>query len=255
MYRVQQLAPVLVAMILCTGFLVRDAVAQVPPPCDKTAINCKQTVTTVATVPVANGIGTGTGTVTGTAVVTNTQQQTVSNTLGDTTWQGLNWGIGIASTFNLGGKLVTGAEIMNNVVRVTDTSSNVGVGFVLEAHYYFKEWLPTTNCMSLNCNNIATGPFVALQVGTGASSSAAADGLITSYALGWMIGLHHPDSITSKTANSTWNFGVGLVVNPTAKGLGDGFNANQPPPPGEPSAIRYVTGPRYGVMLLTSFSF
>jgi hypothetical protein len=96
---------------------------------------------------------------------------------------------------------------------------------------------------------VATGPFVAVEIGGGTSASTNA-GPITGYALGWMVGLHHP----SASATSSWNFGVGFRVDPQAKILGDGFVANQPPPPGE-TAVRFKTEPRYGVMLLSSFSF
>jgi hypothetical protein len=54
--------------------------------------------------------------------------------------------------------------------------------------------------------------------------------------------------------NTSWNFGVGLRVDPKAQVLADGFIANQPPPAGE-TAVRFKTEPRYGIMLLSSFSF
>jgi hypothetical protein len=69
-----------------------------------------------------------------------------------------------------------------------------------------------------------------------------------------MVGLHHPDK--SPTPNSSWNFGIGLRVDPGAKVLGDGIVANQPLPVGESSnPIRTKLEPRLGVMLLSSFSF
>ena len=233
-YQAQRLAAALGAMILCAGLLVQAAFAQ----------TAKRTTVTTQSVPTSDGPVTQ----------TTTNTQTTTTTYGDVSWQGLNWGIGIGTNFNLGGKLVTGAEIDNGIVRVTDTSANVGIGFVLEAHYFFKEWLPLPNCLNYNCNDIATCPFVALEVGTGATATPSSSGLITGYALGWMVGLHHPDPTSSKTSNASWNFGVGFVVNPTAKVLGDGFGPNQPPPAGETS-VRYVTEPRYGILLLSSFSF
>jgi hypothetical protein len=173
------------------------------------------------------------------------------------TWAGIGWGLGIAADFDIGGKRVVDAEIVSGLVRVKDSSSNVGVSFVLEAHYFFKDWqfgytdgkcsLPAP--LNFNCNNVATGPFVAVEIGGGTSATTNA-GPITGYALGWMVGLHHP----SASATSSWNFGVGFRVDPQAKVLGDGFVANQPPPAGE-TAVRTKTEPRYGVMLLSSFSF
>lgn len=84
-------------------------------------------------------------------------------------------GIGIAADFDLGGKRVTGATIDTvpggSIVRVTDTSGNVGVSFVLEAHYFVKEWLPQPQCIDFNCNEYAIGPFVAIEVGDGATAT------------------------------------------------------------------------------------
>jgi hypothetical protein len=180
------------------------------------------------------------------------------------TWTGFGWGLGIAADFDLGGKRVTGAAIDTvpggSIVRVTDTSGNVGVGFVLEAHYFFAEWntgLPpySKSCSSaqyhFNCNNIAIGPYVAVEIGGGSSASTDA-GPITGYSLGMMVGLHHPDA----PSTSSWNFGIGLRVDPKAKVLGDGVVANQAPPPSVTTADQLLkTQPRYGIMLLSSFSF
>ena len=123
-----------------------------------------------------------------------------------------------------------------------------------EATIFFKVWAPLTNCMGYNSNDIATGPLVAIEEGNGATATPSSSGLITSYALGWMVGLHHPDATSAKSNSSSWNFGLGINVNPTAKVLGDGFGPNQPPPAGE-TAVRYQTEPRYGIILLSSFSF
>jgi hypothetical protein len=73
--------------------------------------------------------------------------------------------------------------------------------------------------------------------------------------MGWMVGLHHPkvDPTTKLDNNSSWNFGIGLRVDPSAKVLGDGLYPNQPLPAGD--SIRFKMEPRYGLMLLSSFSF
>jgi hypothetical protein len=179
-----------------------------------------------------------------------------------TTWGGIGWGIGLAADFDIGGARVANATLANGIVRITDTSSNVGVGFVLEAHYFLrdyeysfanaaKQWI-----CSIYCNvDVAVGPFVAIEVGGGSSATPAAGDPITGYALGFMLGLHHPDPSNPKASpTSSWNFGVGLRVDPKAQVLGDGVVANQPLPAGE-TAIRYKTEPREGIMLLSSFSF
>jgi hypothetical protein len=225
-----------VALLLASALGIQVAVAQ----------SATQSTSKIVTQPVQTTSGNVVNQTTNTTTTTTTSY-------GDTSWQGLNWGIGIAANFNLGGNLVTGAEIDNGIVRVTDSSSNVGIGFVLEAHYFFKEWAPLADCLGYNCNDIATGPFVAIEVGNGATASPS-NGPITGYALGWMVGLHHPDATSAQSNNSSWNFGLGLIVNPTAQVLGPGFAPNQPPPAGE-TAVRYETEPRYGLMLLSSFSF
>ncbi|HET8918885.1 MAG TPA: hypothetical protein VFN27_04325 [Xanthobacteraceae bacterium] len=171
------------------------------------------------------------------------------------TWTGFGWGLGIAADFDVGGKRVVDATVTpNGILRVTDSSSNVGVSFVLEAHYFAFEWQTGRQSwcknpnLHFNCNDIATGPFVAVEIGGGTAANTDA-GPITGYALGWMVGLHHPDA----PSTSSWNFGVGLRVDPKAKVLGDGLVANQPIPPGD--QFRTKTEPRYGIMLLSSFSF
>jgi hypothetical protein len=90
-----------------------------------------------------------------------------------TSWQGLNWGIGVAADFDVGGKRVSKVTLDNaNIVRVTDTSGNVGVSFVLEAHYFVKEWFPQATCRGFNCTEYALGPFVAIEVAGGATATA-----------------------------------------------------------------------------------
>ena len=224
-YQVRRL--VAVSTVLCAGLLAEVAVAQTPTAACNPTIggpNGTCTSTTTVTKPAMANDGS-------TVAKSTTQQTTTTNTTtyGTTIWQGLNWGIGIAADFDVGGKRVTGAQIDNvpggSIVRITDTSGNVGVSLVLEAHYFFKEWLPFANCQDNNCNDIAIGPFVAIEAGNATTSGS--NGPITGYALGLMVGLHHPDPTSAKTSNSSWNFGVGLRVDPSATVLGDGVRANQ----------------------------
>ena len=186
---------------------------------------------------------------------------------GTTPWGGIGWGIGIAADFDLGGQRIAGTpQIVGTpgIVRVDNTSSNVNVGFVLETHYFFRDWAVPFNCnkstvsfITYGCTDFAMGPFVAIEVGGGAKSAPDDNALITGYALGVLFGFRHlgPDGKpTDSHPNSSWNFGIGLRVDPQAKVLGDGFVANAPPPIGE-TTVRVKTEPRYGVMLLSSFSF
>jgi len=135
------------------------------------------------------------------------------------TWAGSGWGLGIAADFDLGGKRVTGAELDTvpggNIVRLTDTSGSVGVSFVLEAHYFLKDvtfnfgapgpgLCKQQKVVDLNCTEFANDPFVAVEIGGGTAATTNA-GPITGYALGWMIGLHHPStSATFKLEFRDW---------------------------------------------------
>jgi hypothetical protein len=72
--------------------------------------------------------------------------------------------------------------------------------------------------------------------------------------MGWMLGMRHPSNLVGGSPTASWNFGLGIRVTPKSQVLGDGIFANQPLPAGE-TVIRYKTEPRYGIMLLSSFSF
>ena len=70
--------------------------------------------------------------------------------------------------------------------------------------------------------------------------------------MGWMVGMRHP-SFTAISKTSSWNVGLGLRVSPNGKVLGDGIVANQALAAGD--AMRFKTEPRYGLMLMSTFSF
>jgi hypothetical protein len=187
---------------------------------------------------------------------------------GTTTWGGLTWGVGIATNFDVGGTRVVDAQIVNNIVRLTDTSSNVGISFVLESHYFFPgtefnplQFEPPGQCTFSrpDCTEWAWGPFIAIEVGDGTTApTSTTTGSIAAFAAGMMVGLHRPtyDPKTKQQLpdKTSWNFGIGVRVDPAAQVLGPGFAANQAPPAGE-TAIRFQKEPRAGVMLLSSFSF
>jgi hypothetical protein len=202
---------------------------------------------------------------------------------GTTLWGGLGWGIGVAADFDIGGNRVVDAQLVNSIVRVTDSTSNVNLGFVLEAHYFLRDffWSNSGMAFTRTCpdgwktiylcggTEVGIGPFVAIEVANGTKSTPSADSTITAFALGFMIGFHHVPPRTqtatfvndkqvvikeSKDDTRSWNFGVGLRVDPVAKVLGDGIVANQTLPLGE-TAIRFKKEPRGGIILITSFSF
>jgi hypothetical protein len=195
------------------------------------------------------------------------------------TWGGLGFGVGIATDFMLsGGTRLAGDNAVSvvpvqpgGIVRVNE-ARNVGVGLVLEAHYFLRDYLlsygPVNTCPkpighrfyygvveAPTCTELAHGPFVAVEVG-GATGTDAVKGPVTAYALGWMVGMRHRDSLSSASPNTSWNFGVGFRIEPGARFLGEGIVPNQPLPLGESlSPVRTRSGTAYGVMLLSSFGF
>jgi hypothetical protein len=173
------------------------------------------------------------------------------------TWTGFGWGLGIAADFDVGGKREQCRTRCKWYCARHQLLSNVGVSFVLEAHYFAFEWQTgrqswcKNSNLHFNCNDIATGPFVAVEIGGGSAANTDA-GPITGYGLGWIVGLHHPDA----PSTSSWNFGIGLRVDPSAKVLADGVAANRSPPMGITTTdLLTKKEPRYGIMLLSSFSF
>ena len=167
---------------------------------------------------------------------------------------GLSFGVGVGATFDVQGQQrVVSATAVNNIVRVSQTN-NVTVSLVGESHYFF---VPNIPFFGVPASTWGTGPFVAIDAGTNNTSN-----VVTGFSLGWMIGFrqpkwqHTPSGYTPIYGDSTssWNFGVGFRVDPTAQVLGDGVVANRPLPPGE-TTVRLKTEARYGIMLLTSFTF
>jgi hypothetical protein len=139
---------------------------------------------------------------------------------------------------------VRSATTVNNIVRVTE-SNNVTVSFVGESHYFF---VPNAPFLNVGPGEWGHGPFVAIDMAANNNGE-----IISGYSIGWMIGFKQPPVLSS---TSSWNFGVGFRVDPKAQVLGDGIVANMPLPAGEPTTtVRLKTEARYGVMLLSSFSF
>ncbi len=174
------------------------------------------------------------------------------------TYGGLSFGVGIGLTVSGKRDRVAAASIdSSNIVRVTQTDNAIA-GIILESHYFFT---PAHDFFGVPKGAWGHGPFVAIQADTGGNSST-----IAAYALGWMIGLREPqwrfDGVDDKKrpdwtatySNISWNFGVGVRIDPRAQILGDGFVANQPPPAGA-TQVQLKQVPRYGLMILSSFGF
>ena len=166
---------------------------------------------------------------------------------------GLSLGVGLGLTLNTDKvSRVTSASVVNGIVRVTGTNDAVA-GIVLESHYFF---VPNHPFFSVPEGAWGHGPFVAIVAGSTGND------VISAYALGWMIGFREPtwtynaptQSWSATYGSASWNFGVGLRVDPSVQVLGDGIVANAPLPAGE-TAVRFKNVPSYGVILVSSFSF
>lgn len=166
---------------------------------------------------------------------------------------GLTFGIGLGLSLNVQNtSRVASASVVNGIVRITQTD-DASADFVLESHYFF---VPNSPFFTVLPGDWGHGPFV------GIVASTTSNNVIAAYTAGWMIGFREPTWTYDDKAKqwnathstSSWNFGVGVRVDPSVQVLGQGLVPNQPLPAGETS-IRYENKPGYGVMLLSSFSF
>jgi hypothetical protein len=161
----------------------------------------------------------------------------------DAEFAGLNFGVGISSTFDLGeNDRVTEAELVAGLVRVTN-EDNVRARIMLESHYFFA---PDDDLLGIANNTGAgkewgIGPFVALQPGT--------DEIIEAIGMGVMVGFKR-----SRDSSNSFNIGVGIVYDPNTKTLGPDIINGQPLPPGE-TEIRFLEQDQVGLLVLSSFSF
>lgn len=152
---------------------------------------------------------------------------------------GVELGAGFSLTFDLGkNKRVASAQIVNDIVRVTD-QNNALARLLLETHYFFKP--QADGPFGLPPDMWGLGPFVAIQPGE--------ERIIEAIGLGVMIGFRREE-----TKTNSFNIGVGAIIDPNTRILGDGFVANAAPPAGEVE-VRYRETSQLGWMILTSFSF
>jgi hypothetical protein len=155
----------------------------------------------------------------------------------------LHFGVGISLTHDVGGndRVKSASLDENQIVRVSEEQNDVA-RIMLESHYFFEPNNQGSNFLGMvPPGKWGHGPFVALQPGT--------DDIIEAIGLGWMVGFRRSD-----TGTSSWNLGLGYVIDPDVQILGDGINENMPLPEGE-SQIRYKETSQGGVFLLVSFSF
>ncbi|MDP1028202.1 hypothetical protein Q5H91_13340 [Sphingomonas sp. KR1UV-12] len=149
----------------------------------------------------------------------------------DADWSKFKLGAGLSFTLDVG-KLdrISEAVIVDGKVRVTH-QNNGRARIMLEGHHFFAS----------NSAKTGVGPFIAVQPGSSE--------IIEAIGMGVMIGFRHNTKSTQ-----SFNIGVGIVLDPNTRVLGDGFRENQPPP-GNETEVRYRETLQTGILVLTSFSF
>lgn len=190
------------------------------------------------------------------------QRQLADDDDGRQKFGGIDYGLGIAWTSDLGdNKRIRDVELVDGLVRVSK-SDNVRARIVLESHYLFTpQGLPFSfnRFLGLEPNEPATyragtneiikparnswgfGPFVALQPGT--------DSVIDAIGGGILLGLKRPGA-----GSASFNIGLGLIWDIDARVLGDGIEENKPLP-GNETEVRIKTRDQKGILLMTSYSF
>jgi hypothetical protein len=136
------------------------------------------------------------------------------------TFGGLSFGVGVSLALGVqSNDRVVSASVVNGIVRVNGTG-NASAGLILESHYFF---VPQRNFFTVPAGAWGHGPFVAIVADTGGTNS----NVITAYGLGWMIGLKEPTwtddgkgGWKATYSNYSWNFGVGVRIDPQAQILG-----------------------------------
>lgn len=171
-------------------------------------------------------------------------------------------------------------------ILVVTEESNVRARLMLETHYFFERKRPSAACQpsppagqtllawkqdrprdyraakklarkSSVClqarSNAPTkrygwGPFLAVQAGS--------DDIIEAVGLGFMVGFARPRG--GSRQGSSFNLGLGFVVEPSVEVLADGFIPNEPVPldaNGNPIAVKFKETDQGGVLLMASFSW
>lgn len=163
--------------------------------------------------------------------------------------EGWGFGAGLSLSIFKKDQRIENAEVINGIVRVTE-DQRVLTRVMLETHYLSRWWTEKLGmedrCMDRGkIKECGIGFFIAAQPGTTNTIEAIGGGV--------MYG-HRRNPGPSDTDTSAFNFGIGLVVDPYAKTLGDGIQKDQPLPAGE-TVVRFKERPIWGWLLFASFSF
>lgn len=181
----------------------------------------------------------------------------------DSFWKNLGFGVGLSLTANLGSdERVKSASLdANGLVRV-DEEEDAIARLVLETHYfgdcrkflgieeenlkgilYPLSWL---GAFAKNDGDCGIGPFVAVQSGD--------DEIIDAVGIGLMIGFKRT---ANKNDTSSFNLGIGYIVDPDETVLGKGIEEGEVLPGSEAGSetVRTRKKAQDGILFLTSFSF
>ncbi len=154
--------------------------------------------------------------------------------------EGFKFGVGLTLTIDAGGlNRVQEAEVVNGIVRITE-ERDVIPRLMLETHYFFVP-KKTSFLGILDATKWGWGPFVGLQNGS--------DDIIEAIGIGLMIGFRRREDPAQ-----SFNIGLGAIVDPSVKVLGDGIRQDEPLPAGETN-IRYKHTDQWGFLIITSYSF
>ena len=157
---------------------------------------------------------------------------------------GIRFGLGFGMTMDFGSARADEAELIDGIVRVTKRT-NHRPRMLLETHYFWKARTEARTVtlggttLTIDAAHIGWGPFMAIQTSD--------EEVVEVFAGGLMVGL-------KKAGQSSFNIGFGIALDPSAKALGDGIMPNEPLPQGE-TEIRFKEEPRWGPLVLVSFSF
>ena len=179
------------------------------------------------------------------AAQNNTDPKTAAQQEANRDFLGIRFGIafGLSATVKADDR-VEEAEVVDGVVRITKMA-NHRTRVMLETHYFWQwkaEEVPINvegGSQIIKVADIGIGPFAAIQT--------SGDEVLEAIGMGLMVGF-------KRDARSSFNVGGGILLDPTVKTLGDGIRPNEPLPPGE-TVIRFKEEPRWGLLVLTSFSF
>lgn len=205
---------------------------------------------------------------------------------GRRTFGGIDFGIGIAFSYDLGGeRRVREAELVNGDVRVTQ-ADNARARMILESHYFFTpegRWLfgRDNYCADgrvlvgrerheysrAEDGNISPAetigdvadipagrayvsctPRVNWGFGPFIALQPGSDAIIDAVGAGLMVGFRRGER------SQSFNFGVGVLYDVDVRVLGPGIRANAPLPAGE-TELRYQQREQAAVLFLSSFSF